>query len=861
MRAYRLLLWLYPASFRNEYGTELLATFAHQRAQAHGGLATAMLWLNALIDTLVNAAAVHRDVLGQDLRYAVRALARTPGFAVTAIVVTALGIGANTAAFSVADFVLIRPLPFATPDRLMTIWESPPGNGTMELSPPDYHDWREAQRSFDAMGAYHPQSANLTGQGEPTRLEGIAVTGDLLPMLGVRPMLGRTFSEAEDREGNAVVLLSYGLWRGQFGGDANVIGRSITLDGAPYVVVGVMPRTFAFPDRNAAFWAPMPRSQVEDQQRDNNWFIGVGRLRPGVTVEQAQADLGHTAARLAQQFPDMLGKTGATVQRLRDQYSSQARMLLLALCGAAACVLLIACANLANLLLARAVSRQRELAVRAALGAGRERLVRQLVTESLLLAGFGGVLGVAIAVVSVPLLTRLVPESLPLVQVPAVDLRVLGVAAALTIVTGITFGVVPALGMSRHADLAALRDGQRAGGGRRARFRSALVVTEVTISVVLLVSAGLLMRAMWRIQAVDPGFVAEHVLTMRTALPTDRYAFSTTRKPFYDQVLTSVRALPGVQSAAYASFLPMAMGGGIWPVTVPGQSRERANDRTASLRYITSGYLGTMRMPVVRGRDVSESDTRAAPLVAVVSESFAKRYWPDSDPLGQHFTFTTFDRTIVGVVKDVRVRGPERVSEPQVYLPYQQFTDSAVSSFYAPKDLVIRSTLPTSELLPAVRRIIRSADAQLPISNVRTMTEIVEGRTASRSVQVRILGAFAAIAFLLAGVGIHGLLSFSVSQRSREFGVRLALGAQSRSIVGMVMRRGAALAVAGLLPGIALAYVAGRALASLLAGVELGDLPTFAAAVTLCGAMTLLGSLLPVLRAVKVDPNSVLRAE
>jgi len=656
MRAYRLLLHLYPASFRNEYGTELCALFAARRLQVHGPFAVWALWIGALFDTLANAMVVHWDMLRQDIRYAVRALARAPGFAVTAVVVTALGIGANTAAFSVADFVLIRPLPFATPDRLVTFWEHPPGNINMELSPPDYRDWRAGARSFDAVGAYHGVSVNLIGQGEPARLDGIAVTGDLLPMLGVRPTLGRSFSEAEDRDGAATVLLSFGLWRRQFGGDASVIGRAITLDGSPYVVVGVMPRDFGFPDRNAAFWMPMPRTEVADTQRDNNWFLGVARLREGVTVPQAQADLERIASQLSRQFPDVLGKTGATVERLSDQYSSQARMLLLALCGAAACVLLIACANLASLLLARALARQRELAVRAALGAGRERLVRQLVTESLLLAGLGGPLGVAIAVAVVPLLTRVVPDSLPLVQVPTVDLRVLVVAAALTIATGVGFGVIPALGMSRQADLQALRDGQRAGGGRRERLRSVLVVAEVTISVVLLVSAGLLLRAMWRIQAVDPGFTAENVLTLRTTLPGDRYPFTPNRTQFYSTVLSGVRALPGVQSAAYASFLPMAMGGGIWPVVVPGDSHERSGDRTASLRFITSGYLATLRIPLVRGRELSESDSRDAPLVAMVSESFVRRYWPTIDPIGQQFNFAAAERTVVGVVRDVRVR-------------------------------------------------------------------------------------------------------------------------------------------------------------------------------------------------------------
>jgi predicted permease len=571
--------------------------------------------------------------------------------------------------------------------------------------------------------------------------------------------------------------------------------------------------------------------------------------------------MGVVAGQLERQYPENK-QTTAAVNLLRDELSQQSRLLLLALSGAAICVLLIACANLANLLLARGLARQRELAVRAAMGAGRERLVRQLVTESLVLALAGGALGVLVAAAAVPLLARLVPASLPIAQAPSIDLRVLIFAGLVSGLTGIGFGVLPALRACRQSDFSALREGTRAGGGHKERLRSALVVAEVTASVVLLVSAGLLVRALWRIEATDPGFHTEGVLTLRTALPLPKYNETARRAGFYTQVLSAVRTLPGVSSAAYISFLPMVMRGGIWPVAVDGKQPElgRSGSHTASLRFVTPGFFATLGITLHRGRDVGESDSIDAPFAAVVSESFVRRYWPDQDPLGRHFKMAFHDRMVVGVVGDIRVRGLERNSEPQVYLPYRQVQDGWLA-FYTPKDLVIRSATGPGTLLPAVRQIIRAADAEQPVSDVRTMADIVEEQTASRAAQVRVLGAFAAIAFLLAGVGIHGLLSFAVSRRRQEIGVRIALGAQPGEIVKMIVRQGALLAGAGIVPGIVLAYAAGRAMEGLLAGVRPGDALTFASAIGLCVLMTVLGSLVPALRAVRIDPIAAIRSE
>ncbi len=849
MRFYRALLHLYPSSFRAEYGEEMCAVYNRRRTSR----------LSAVFEVLHNAPAVHWDILRQDLRYTARTLARAPGFTAVAILVLALGIGANTAVFSVTDYVLIRPLPFPSPDRLVKIWETLPGYRRMELSPVDYRDWRRMNNVFEDMGAFTTQEVNLIGQGAPERIKGAIVTGNLFSVLGVPPLLGRSIAPSDDRDGAPrTAVLSYSLWQRAFGGDARVLGGKMDLDGMPYVVIGIMPPQFRFPNQEVELWAPFQFPEDAYTDRNNNYLEGVGRLRPGVSLRQASADMDVVAGQLRRQYPKELEHTGAAVDLMRDEISEQRRLLLVALAGAALCVLLIACSNLANLLLARALARQKELAVRTALGAGRERLIRQLVTESMVLSLLGGLFGVLLAALALPLLAQLVP-SLPVSGTPSIDFRVLGFAAILTALTGVGFGIVPALRAGR-GDLTGLREGSRSGGGRKAGLRSALILAEVTLSVVLLISAGLLMRALLRIQSVDPGFRSEGVLTLETALPMTKYQVVAKRTAFYRGVLSEIQALPGVTDAAYISFLPMVMGGGIWPVDIDGKTLDRSEGHSASLRFITPGFFSTLRIPLHAGRNIGESDAGDKPYTAVVSESFARRYWPGQNPLGRHFKFALFDRTIVGVVGDIRVRGLERNSEPQVYVPYQQVPDGWIIG-YTPKDLVIRASGNPRLLLPAIRRIIQKADPEQPISDVRTLSEIVEDNTAPRAVQVRIIGVFAALAFLLAGLGIHGLLSFTVSTRSSEIAVRIALGAQPRNILRIVLQDSLLLATAGVVLGVALAYIAGRAMQALLAGIAPADAATFIAAAALCFLMTLAGSLAPSLRALRVDAITAIRAE
>ncbi|MBZ5602924.1 MAG: ABC transporter permease [Acidobacteriia bacterium] len=856
MKLYRALLRLYPASFRAEYGDELCAAHRDRLRDSSVPLLTSIA---ALFETLWAALAVHLDILKQDLRYAARTLARSPGFALTAIVVAALGIGATTAAFTMIDYVLVRPLPFADQDRIVKLFEDHSFIGVrdFDVSPGTFRDWQQNAKSFESMGAYRSLSVNLIGIGDPKRIIGSGLTAGIFPILGVKPVVGRYFAPEDDREtSQGTAVLSYDLWQNDFAGDPAVLGKKIILDNDAYTVIGVMPATFYFPTRDARIWTAMRFRADAFEDRTDTYIFGVAKLKRGVAIETAAAEMRAIASQIERAHPKEMARVGATVMPIRDDMPNQSRVMLRVLAAASLCVLLVACTNLANLLLARALARRKELTVRAAMGAGRERLVRQMLTESLLLAITGGAIGVLLASLSLPLLVRLVPVYLPIADVPPVDLRVLAFAAIVTIATGVGFGVLPALRVSSDSDTLRERGGT---GGRKERLRSALVIAEVAGSVVLLVSCGLLVRALWRIQSVDPGFRSENVLTLRTSLPIPKYEPNPRREQFIERVLSETRQLPGVTGAAYISGLPMVQGGGIWAVEVEGHPQPLSERKTASLRFVTPGYFQTMQIPLVRGRDVADSDRLDSLFTAVVSESFVRRYWPDQDPLGRRFDFGNATRTIVGVVRDVRVRGLERIAEPQVYLPYKQ--QKNVGFFYAPKDLVIRATVDPASLTPALRRIIRETDAEQPVSDVHLLTDIVSLQTATRRVQLAALGSFAAIAFLLAAIGIHGVLSFAVSNRTQEIGVRMALGAGRGNILSLILRDGVILAALGIAAGVALAFGAATAMRALLAGVEPADPATFASAIALCFTMTLFGSLLPALRAVRVDPVTAIRSE
>jgi putative ABC transport system permease protein len=862
---YRRLLYLFPSSFRGEYGDEMCALFA-ERSAGTGGLGGLGLLLGAVADVVPNAVAAHWDLLIQDLRYTLRSLNHARGFTIAAVAVIAVGVGANTAAFSVADFVLFRPLPFPEPNTLVRLcWGPRTGGGwgcMNQLSPANYRDYKRMTSSFQDLGAFYGNAVNLVGAGDPQRLAMTGVTSEVLPLLGVPPALGRVFDSASEGDADArEVILSYGLWQSQFGGDPRVLGRSVNLNGAPYEVIGVMPPGFHFPSRDVRVWTHLVLREQDYENRDNNYLEGVGRLKPGVSMNQARADLEVAADRLARDYPETNADAGFSFFAMRDTMSPRYRLMLVGLCGASLCILLLTCANLANLLLARAGARERELAVRAALGAGKERLVRQMVTESMTIALAGGVAGLALAAAVLPLLSLLVPSTLPVNDAPSLDLRVLALATGFAVLTGLGFGLLPALRVGGRTGFDGLREGARSGGGRKQRLRNVLVGVEVALSVVLLISSGLLIRAVWRVQSVDPGFVAERVVTLKTALPRPKYDITLRRLQFYNRVLTEVRALPGVQSAAYITGLPMVMTGRVTGVVIPGREVSAMyRSEVASIRWVTPQYFRTMGIPLLRGRDVEDGDLQGRAPVAVVSESFARRYWPTEDPIGRTFESRGGTRTVVGIVGDIRVRGLERTSEPQLYVPAGQVPDTAFFND-DPKDLVIRHTGATGALLPAVREIVRAVDPEQPVSDVRTLEDVVAGETATRRAQLRVLGALAAIALLLSGIGIYGLLAYTVAQRSREIGVRMALGAEPAGVARMIVWQGLKLALVGMAPGVLGAYLAGRGLRALLFGVAPADPATVLVAVGLVLVMTLAGSLLPVRRAARVNPILALRTE
>lgn len=858
LSVYRALLRLYPASFRAEYGAEMQRAFA-ESTRGRGRVAAT---LAAIRDVVPNALLAHGAILWQDLRYAARTMGRARGFVATVVLVTALGVGANTATFSVADFVLLRPLPFPDPNALVRLCEGPReggGWGCMnELSPANFRDVAAMTARVRGWGAFTGREVNLVGVGEPVRIPGAAVSAEVLPLLGIRPLLGRVFDSAGAGQRDAgTVVLGYRLWQAQFGGDAGIVGRTIRLDDAPAVVIGVMPPGFHFPTPADQVWTPLVLREEDYADRSDTYLQAVGRLAPGATFQQAQAELALVATRLQHDHPETNAETGFSFFRQRDYVFPRYRLMLLALCGASLSLLLLTGANLANLLLARAAGRERELAVRAALGAGRERLVRQLLTESVVLALLGGAAGVLVAQLAVPLLAHLVPPTQPFAHPPGLDLRALAIAGAFTTLVAMGFGLIPAAAVGRTG-FGALREGAR-GSARRQRLRRALVTIEVAVSVVLLVSAGMLIRAVWKVRSVDPGFVAEGVLTLRTALPPSRAADSVRRTEFYDRVLAGVQGLPGVEAAAYTSGLPMVLTGGIGGVEIPGQEvRDRRRDGV-SLRYVTPAFFAALGIPIVRGRGVQDGDRPGRPAVVVVSESFVREYWPGQDPVGKTFRVRGREFTTVGVVRDIRVRGLERTSEPQLYFAAAQAGE--LGSLYIPKDLVIRAGSRALALLPAVREVVRRVDPTQPISDVRLLRDVVTGQTADRRAQLQLLGALAAVALLLTGVGIHGLLAFMVAQRSREIGVRLALGAEPGRVARMIVSEAAHLALLGGIPGLLAAYLAARGMGALLFGIPPGDPLTLAGGALVVMIVTAAGSLAPAVRAVRVSPLEALRAD
>jgi putative ABC transport system permease protein len=796
-----------------------------------------------------------------DLRYGARLLRQSPSFSAIAVCALALGIGANSAIFSMVNALLLRALPYQAPERLVMVWEDATFVGFPRNTPApgNYAEWKAQNTVFTDMAATRGAAANLTTEGPPEQVIGRRVTANFFDVLGVRPAIGRMFTAEEDRANASLVLLSYGLWQRRYAGDPGIIDRTILMSGNKVTVIGVMPRGFVFRNREIDFWAPAGFSPADLANHGSHYLNVLARLKPGLSVERARSEMRAIAERLQAQYPDSNSRVGVVVVPLREDLLGKTRLAVLVLMGAAGCVLLIACANLANLLLARAVAPRREMAVRAALGAGRGRLIRQMMTEGVLLSLIGGALGLGIARAGMIFLARLAPLGFAADGV-ALDGQLLGFTLALSLATGLVFSIVPAIQLSGTSLNDALRQGGRGGiGGRRATTRDALVVVEVAAALVLLAGAGLMLKTLARLRAIDVGFRPDHLLTMRTSLPRAKYQEPARRVAFFERVIAGVEALPGVESAGYNSTLPFTATGNTEGYRVEGRERPPGEPGDALLRVGTNRYLETLGVRLVEGRLPDGRDSESAPRVIVINETLAKRYWPRESALGHRITMSGREvwRTIIGVVKDVRERGYELEMKPGVYIPYAQIVDT----WAQPDSLVARVNGDPGAMTAAVRRVIASVDPEQPIAAVRTMEEILDLDVEDRSQQMALLGSFAALALSLATIGLYGVLSYAVSQRSREIGLRIALGASVRNVAGMIVGRGLALTGAGLAIGLAGAAAATRAMQSMLYGVEAIDPTTFAGVSALLTLIAALACWIPARRAARVDPIVTLREE
>jgi putative ABC transport system permease protein len=803
------------------------------------------------------------QTLWQDLRYGARMLLQKPGFTLIAVITLALGIGANAAIFSVVNGVLLRPLPFKDPDRLMLIRETKlPQFPEFSVSPGNFLDWRKQNTVFERLVAFNGVSFNMIGAGDPEQIRGMKVTDGFFAMLGAQPLLGRDFLPEEDQPGrDNVVILNYGLWQRRFGGDPKILNQTLTLSGQSYTVIGVMPATFRFGGPDLDLWKPMAFTAQEAQIHGGHWLGAIGRLKPGATENHARAEMITIAGRLAAQYPDANTGWSVKLMPLLEYTVRSVKPALIVLLCAVAFVLLIACANVANLLLARAAGRQKEIAIRTAVGAGRARIIRQLLTESGLLALLGGAAGLALAKWGMDLLLKLAPQGLPRMNDVSLDGRALAFTAVVTLLTGVIFGLVPALQSSKPNLNETMNDTGRGSteGRQRQLVRSALVVLEVASALVLLVGAGLFIKSFWRLQQVDPGFNPDNTLTLTVSLPRTKYPEDTQRIAFFQQLLENVGALPGVQAAGATNPLPLT-GDTVLAFVVQGRPALPPGAGQSTNFYAASAdYFKALGIPLRRGRLFTERDVRDSPHVAVINETMARKIFPDEDPIGKRITFDGGGKNpdwyeIVGIVGDVKQYGLDQATPMQTYEPYTQQTYSSMT-------LVARTAGDPAKLTAAIRNAVLQLDKEQPIANIRTLDEILSTSVAQQRFSTLLLGIFAAVAMLLAAVGIYGVLSYAVTQRTHEIGIRVALGAARSDVLRLVVGAGMRLTLLGVGAGLAAAFALTRLMSTLLFDVSATDPMTFGLIALLIVTVALLACWVPARRATKVDPMVALRIE
>jgi len=809
------------------------------------------------------------DTLLQDLRYSIRTLASKPMFTAAAVLSVALGIGANTAIFSVVNSVLLKSLPYHDPDRLVLAWGVETDtrlNERSQVSATDVADYRAQSSGFEDITTYGNWSATFTGQGEPERIDGMQVGDGYFAIMRGAPLLGRVFSAEGQIEGkDSVIVLGYGLWQRRFGGDPGVVGRQISLSGRPYTVVGVMPKSFAFlpaglVGADPEFYRPVAE-KYDDEQRSARHLRAIGRLKRGVTLERAQSEMNTITARIEQEHPTTDASYGIRLVSIGEDTVGGLRPTLLMLLGAVGFVLLIACANVANMLLARATARRREIAVRAALGAARMRLVRQFLTESILLAIAGGALGLGLAWYGTRIIEALGSQAFPQLGGIDIDGRVMAFTLGVALLTGVIFGLAPALSGSRLDMNSPLKEGGRTGPAPgRSRLRGALVVSEVAMSVVLLAAAGLLIKSVARLRDVDPGFKPAQLLTMDLSLPSVRYAQPGAQAGFYRKLVEGIDALPGVESSGFVSILPLGRDFDGRGLVVEDHPKPRGQEISPDMYVVTPGYLRAMGIRLLKGRMLSGEDSETAPLAALINDRMAQELWPDGDPLGKRIRFPGLPgqspkwRSIVGVVGSVKQYGLDRDDKLQFYLPEDQYPIQSGS-------LVIRSRAEPLSLAAAVRGAVRALDGELPVYNVETMDQLLADSISLRRLSMVMLTVFALVALTLAATGIYSVISYSVSQRTQEIGVRMALGASRWDVLRLVFSIGMLPAAIGACVGFACALALTRFMASLLFQISPADPSTFGLIVGVLAGVALMACYIPARRATRTDPMIALRYE